>query len=133
MMFLLKYWRYFALLGAVLALFAWHKWECSKSFDQGYAKHEQETRDATERLRKRIQAKVDSLEVELAKAQESRQIEVRTVDREVIKTVMPDCPDAFDTYLRLRNAYARAATGKSADLGVRPMQAPSGERGDRLE
>lgn len=129
-MFLLKYWRYIAVVGALLALFAWHKLECSRSYDEGYAKHAQEAKDAAEKIEKEWQAKVDAAEKKALDHLELVEIEVRTVDRIVTKTVIPDCPAAFDPFKRLLNDYIRATQGKSPRVGDEAVPSTDGIRRD---
>lgn len=125
---LIKYWRYFAMIGAILALFAYHKWECSKCYQEGRDDMAAEVRDQTEAIRRSAQEAIAKAEAEALAALELKEVEIRVVDREVVKTVIPDCPDAFDVYLRLRNQYARALSGgDGAGVDNEPLPGPGRE------
>ena len=113
MLFLLKYWRYIALVLAVLAVFAWHKNECSKAYDDGVRDQQAATAKATEELRVRMQAQIDEAESKSATVITKVETEIKVVDREVIKKVFVECPDTFSEYKRLLNDYIR--TGSSQD------------------
>lgn len=97
----------------LVAAFAYHKWECGKNYDLGRESMAAEVTRETEKARQRAQEAIDKAETEALAVLELREVEIRVVDREVVKTVIPECPDASAAYIRLRNQYARAVSGNS--------------------
>ena len=108
MIWLVKYWRYVALVLAILAVFTWHKLECSKAYDEGVKDERAAVAEKTEQLRVTMQAKIDEAEAKSAETITVFQDRVKVVDREVIKKVFVECPDTFSEFKRLRNEYIRA-------------------------
>ena len=107
-MIFIKYWRYFALVAGIVAVFAWHKNECSKSYNQGVMAERLAVAARTEQLRATMQARIDEAEAKSAETITVFQDRVKVVDREVIKKVFVECPDTFSEFKRLRNEYIRA-------------------------
>jgi hypothetical protein len=107
-LFLLKYWRYIALVLAIIAVFTWHKLECSKAYDEGVKDERAAVEKKTEQLRVTMQAKIDEAEAKSAETITIFKDRVKVVDREVIrkeKVFIDSCPATFVDFNGLRNKY----------------------------
>ena len=112
MLFLLKYKAYaIAFLAGLLFLagvFAWHKYECGKAYDEGVKDERAAVEKKTEQLRVTMQAKIDEAEAKSAETITIFKDRMKVVDREVIrkeKVFIDSCPATFVDFNGLRNKY----------------------------
>ena len=131
MLFLLKYKAYaIAFLAGLLFLagvFAWHKYECGKAYDEGVKDERAAVEKKTEQLRVTMQAKIDEAEAKSAEVITVVETKIKVVDREVIKYKFREaaCPDVFSEFMRLRNEYIKAANSRSDHQPLWPESVPS--------
>ena len=118
MQFLLKYKSYaIAFLAGLLFLagvFAWHKYECGKAYDEGVKNERAAVEKKTEQLRVTMQAKIDQAENKEAEIITIVETKIEKVNRDVLREVFV-CPADFDKRKRVLNEFVEAVNSSDTD------------------